>query len=119
MYCVASGALKVYMYDRILALFSSVEYQPPTSDDTIGIDLAAHLTNTSLQTETGEKYVRLLDELVGTSILSEFDDDLKTVTKEDLDDILYLDPLLVNDQKPTKTMYTDIWALGWIMYEVS
>ncbi|KAI0724450.1 hypothetical protein C8T65DRAFT_691499 [Cerioporus squamosus] len=74
-YCVASGAIKVYMYDRILALFSAVPYNPPSKQSGDGeaageLDLAAHLTNTSLQQERGEEGVRLLEELVGCHILS-------------------------------------------------
>jgi tubulin---tyrosine ligase len=75
------------MYNRILALFSSAAYQEPTSNDETNINLAAHLTNTSLQTDKGEQYVRLLDELVGTSILSESNDVQKTFTEDDLKDI--------------------------------
>lgn len=41
------------------------------------IDLAPHLTNTSLQTHRGEDGVRLLDELVGCHILSGGDKDLE------------------------------------------
>ncbi|KAI0662721.1 tubulin-tyrosine ligase [Cubamyces menziesii] len=71
-YCVASGAIKVYVYDQILALFSAVPYASPSrpEDDTGEIDLSAHLTNTSLQTERGEAGVRLLNELVGCHVLS-------------------------------------------------
>ncbi|KAI0053321.1 TTL-domain-containing protein [Auriscalpium vulgare] len=69
-YCVASGALKVYLYTRILALFSSKSYAPPDSEAAVTIDLAPHLTNTSLQAHRGEEGVRLLDELVGCHILS-------------------------------------------------
>ncbi|KAL1677618.1 tubulin-tyrosine ligase family-domain-containing protein [Schizophyllum commune] len=73
-YCVASGALTLYLYDRILALFSSVPYAPPeSSPDDADIDLAPHLTNTSLQTHRGEEGVRLLDELVGCTILGSDD----------------------------------------------
>ncbi|KAH8100635.1 tubulin-tyrosine ligase family-domain-containing protein [Cristinia sonorae] len=68
-YCVASGALTVYLYERILALFSALPYSMPGHDDD-EIHLAAHLTNTSLQTERGEAGVRLFDELVGCKILS-------------------------------------------------
>lgn len=73
-YCVASGALQVYFYDRILALFSSSPYASPFAlvkdlDNPI-TDLSAHLTNTSLQTDKGEAGVRLLDELVGCHLLS-------------------------------------------------
>jgi tubulin---tyrosine ligase len=69
-YCVASGDLTLYLYTRMLALFSSKHYTPPApmADDTI--DLAPHLTNTSLQPHSGEEGVRLFDELVGCHILS-------------------------------------------------
>ncbi|KAI0033435.1 TTL-domain-containing protein [Vararia minispora EC-137] len=72
-YCVASGALRVYLYRRILALFSSKPYAPPKiADDEDGtlVDLSAHLTNTSLQAHRGEEGVRLFDELIGCHILS-------------------------------------------------
>lgn len=74
-YFVASGALKLYMYPRILALFSAVPYIPPTQSFTfdgqpMDVDMAPHLTNTSLQTHRGEDGVRLLDELVGSHVLS-------------------------------------------------
>ena len=63
------------MYTRMLALFSAVPYTAPGSSDKstadyINEDLAAHLTNTSLQADRGEAGVRLLDELVGCYILS-------------------------------------------------
>ncbi|KAG6850836.1 hypothetical protein H0H93_008139 [Arthromyces matolae] len=67
-YCVASGSLQVYLYDRILSLFSSVPYISPVDASTI--DLTAHLTNTSLQTHKGEENVRLFNELVGCRIFS-------------------------------------------------
>ncbi|CDO72339.1 hypothetical protein BN946_scf184977.g36 [Trametes cinnabarina] len=74
-YCVASGAIKVYVYDRILALFSAIPYSPPSvrqdGAEEHTVDLAAHLTNTSLQTERGEAGVRLLDELIGCHVLSD------------------------------------------------
>ena len=69
-YCVASGALKVYLYTRILALFSSVPFVLPEAGDS-NPSLTPHLTNTSLQTDRGEAGVRLLDELVGCQILSQ------------------------------------------------
>ncbi|KAJ6627243.1 tubulin-tyrosine ligase [Mycena sp. CBHHK59/15] len=74
-YCVASGALKLFLCDKILALFSAVPYvQPATEKDEEGdplpIDLGPHLTNTSLQTDRGEEGVRLFDELVSCHILS-------------------------------------------------
>lgn len=70
---MASGALTLYLYDRILALFSAEQYVHPTAnlEDGAPIDLAPHLTNTSLQTHRGEEGVRLLDELVGCHILSD------------------------------------------------
>ncbi|KAL0950985.1 hypothetical protein HGRIS_007732 [Hohenbuehelia grisea] len=71
-YVVCSGALTVYLYPRVLALFSAMPYVSPTAGDggTSSIDLGPHLTNTSLQTHRGEEGVRLLDELIGCSVLS-------------------------------------------------
>ncbi|KIK06838.1 hypothetical protein K443DRAFT_88429 [Laccaria amethystina LaAM-08-1] len=59
-YCVAVGALKVYAYNRILALFSAVPYKPPQAVPSAegnhsSVDLAPHLTNTSLQVNGGEQ----------------------------------------------------------------
>jgi len=73
-YCVAEGALNVYVFPKILALFSSVPYSRPSlqeeGEDETTIDLRAHLTNSALQTELGEENVRLLTELIGSTILS-------------------------------------------------
>ena len=72
-YCVAEGALNVYLFPKILALFSSVPYSRPSlreGEDETTMDLRAHLTNSALQTELGEENVRLLTELVGSTILS-------------------------------------------------
>ncbi|KLO14479.1 tubulin-tyrosine ligase [Schizopora paradoxa] len=67
-YCIASGDLTVYLYKRVLALFSAVPYsQPGTATD---LDLRPHLTNTCLQNDHDERNVRLLDELVGCQLLS-------------------------------------------------
>jgi tubulin---tyrosine ligase len=67
-YCVAQGALKVHLATRILALFSSSPYTPPSSDQEASSDLSAHLTNTALQQAHGEENVRLLQELVGSNM---------------------------------------------------
>ncbi|KAK0246082.1 tubulin-tyrosine ligase [Armillaria nabsnona] len=72
-YCVASGALQLYVYKQILALFSALPYAPPERGENESIDLTPHLTNTSLQTHRGEEGVRLLDELVGCHIQSGVD----------------------------------------------
>ncbi|KAG6381304.1 tubulin-tyrosine ligase family-domain-containing protein [Boletus reticuloceps] len=70
-YVVASGALTVFIYERILALFSVEPYHAPMrSDPEMIVSLTPHLTNTSLQTHRGEECVRLLDELIGCRILS-------------------------------------------------
>ncbi|KAJ7102237.1 tubulin-tyrosine ligase [Mycena belliarum] len=74
-YCVASDALKVYLFHEILALFSAVPYtQPIVKEDEDGdplpVDLAPHLTNTSLQTDRGEEGVRLFKELLSCQVLS-------------------------------------------------
>ena len=70
-YCLAVGDIRLYLYDRILALFSSAPYVAPSSDQgSFSLDLTPHLTNTSLQIHSGDDNVRLLDELVGCHILS-------------------------------------------------
>lgn len=72
---MASGALQIYLYDRVLALFCSVPYKTPEIGGSAGElfpkNLEAHLTNTSLQTDRGEEGVRLFDELIGCQILNE------------------------------------------------
>ena len=70
-YCLAVGGIRVYLYDRILALFSSAPYVTPSSDqDSFLLDLKPHLTNTSLQIQCSDDNVRLLDELAGCHALS-------------------------------------------------
>jgi hypothetical protein len=51
-YVLAVGALKVFVYKPMLALFAGKPYSPPSSQETQP-DLSAHLTNTCLQ--TGER----------------------------------------------------------------
>jgi tubulin--tyrosine ligase len=51
-YVLAVGALKVFVYKPMLALFAGKFYSPPSSEET-SPDLSAHLTNTCLQ--TGER----------------------------------------------------------------
>jgi len=84
-YCVASGVLKVYLYTRILALFSSVPFALPEAGDS-NPSLTPHLTNTSLQTVRAEAGVRLLDELVGCQILSPGWD--RKLTEEDVNNLI-------------------------------
>jgi hypothetical protein len=68
---VASGALQVYVYTRILALFAPVPYATPeVGEDELEVSLKPHLTNTCLQAELGGEHVRLFDELIGRRILS-------------------------------------------------
>ncbi|KAF9480074.1 tubulin-tyrosine ligase [Pholiota conissans] len=70
-YCISKGDIQLFVYNRILALFSSAPYSlPDETEDCSEIDLKPHLTNTSLQTELGDSNVRLLDELEGCTILS-------------------------------------------------
>ena len=59
----------MYLWPHILALFSAVSYSPPSRDTNGVVDLAPHLTNTSLQS-AGEAGVRLLSELAGFPVLS-------------------------------------------------
>ncbi|KIJ45606.1 hypothetical protein M422DRAFT_29727 [Sphaerobolus stellatus SS14] len=69
-YCIASGALNVLLWSHILALFSGTPYSAPTHDENGNVNMHPHLTNTSFHTEHGEKGVRLLSELVDSTILS-------------------------------------------------
>jgi hypothetical protein len=48
-YVLAVGALKVYVYHEMLALFAAQPYAAPESGDTVNEDLSNHLTNTCLQ----------------------------------------------------------------------
>ncbi|THH11119.1 hypothetical protein EW145_g858 [Phellinidium pouzarii] len=86
-YCVASGALSVYLYPHVLALFSSEPYKKPSeiSGSSGSFDLRPHLTNTCLQEDKGEENVRLLQELIGCSILSSYEE---KITKNDIDSFL-------------------------------
>ncbi|KAG8928870.1 hypothetical protein FRC02_006365 [Tulasnella sp. 418] len=89
-YCVASGALKLFISPNILALFAAVPYRNPSIDesDDIQTTLAPHLTNTCLQDSSdSENSVRLLSELVGCRILSS-DDPNARLTAEDIDNIV-------------------------------
>lgn len=52
-YVVAVGALKVFVYRDMLALFAAKAYmQPSMQEDGSGMDLTQHLTNTCFQDET-------------------------------------------------------------------
>ncbi|KAH9834346.1 TTL-domain-containing protein [Teratosphaeria destructans] len=55
-YVLAIGALRVYVYRPMLALFAGQPYTAPGSNDTDSIndELSAHLTNTCLQTSERE-----------------------------------------------------------------
>ncbi|KAJ3567362.1 hypothetical protein NP233_g6410 [Leucocoprinus birnbaumii] len=93
-YCVASGALQLYLYDHILALFCSVPYRRPNSlasdgEEPYTMGLEAHLTNTSLQMARGEEGVRLFDELVGCQILGEDGEALGLFTGDSRKNIIH------------------------------
>ncbi|OAL00222.1 tubulin-tyrosine ligase [Phaeosphaeriaceae sp. SRC1lsM3a] len=53
-YVLATGALKVYVYKHMLALFAARPYIPPWHDGDRAEDLKAHLTNTCLQ-DSGDR----------------------------------------------------------------
>lgn len=61
-------------------------YTEPLYDDEGRIDLQPHLTNTSFHMKNGEAGVRLLSELVGSSILSSGENCL--LTASDVADIV-------------------------------
>ncbi|KAH8423878.1 putative acid phosphatase [Aspergillus melleus] len=48
-YVLAVGALKVYVFNEMLALFAAKPYCPPWEDEDEVTDLARHLTNTCFQ----------------------------------------------------------------------
>lgn len=52
-YVVAIGALKVYVYRPMLALFAGATYVSPHEDELVNEQLSSHLTNTCLQ--SGER----------------------------------------------------------------
>ncbi|KIM48050.1 hypothetical protein M413DRAFT_439754 [Hebeloma cylindrosporum] len=86
-YCVSKGDIQLYLYTRILALFSPVPYRHlSSSTGPSEIDLRSHLTNTSLQSECGEANVRLLDELEGCHFLSGGED--QQLCAADIDDLV-------------------------------
>jgi tubulin--tyrosine ligase len=72
-YVLAVGALKVYVYKQMLALFASRPYVPPWSPSTsdTAADLSPHLTNTCLQPSVHDGTVQPF-----------FSIDLPTSTKE-------------------------------------
>lgn len=92
-YCIASGALELFVNPHFLTLFASAAYAHPQrdSDAESGVDLRAHLTNTSLQTPSPENpdpndNVRLLAEMIGTPILSkEGGGNGRTLSAEDVE----------------------------------
>ena len=59
-YVLAIGALKVYVYKQMLALFASTAYIPPWSPPTSDTakDLSPHLTNTCLQPSVNDGTVQ-------------------------------------------------------------
>ncbi|KAG7001968.1 tubulin--tyrosine ligase PBY1 [Physcia stellaris] len=58
-YVLCIGALRVYVYEEMLALFAAQPYVPPSSS----LDLQIHLTNTCLQASESHDSVHLLSSL--------------------------------------------------------
>jgi len=77
-YVLAVGALKVYVYKEMLALFASSPYIPPwspsTSDTTA--DLSPHLTNTCLQPSIHDGTVQSFFSLPSSDLSSTMKDDI-------------------------------------------
>lgn len=74
-YVLAIGALEVYVYTDMLALFAGSDFEELSSNPNAvedGVqDLTAHLTNTCLQDdETAKQSVYLLSDLIGKRFLS-------------------------------------------------
>lgn len=76
-YVLCTGQIKVYVYDRMLLLFSAEHYTNPNITEKIDehgiIELSGHLTNTCLQDQTTEKVV---EELESSCIDSEMKSDI-------------------------------------------
>lgn len=64
-YVLCSGQINVYVYDRMLLLFSAEKYINPNMNNTLNdqgmIEMTGHLTNTCLQDQTDEKVVEELE----------------------------------------------------------
>lgn len=56
-YVLCVGNLKVYVYQRMLMLFSESKYVVPSSDPSKPINMKGHLTNTCQQTSENERSV--------------------------------------------------------------
>ncbi|KAK5740668.1 hypothetical protein LTR17_004473 [Elasticomyces elasticus] len=65
-YVLAVGALKVYIYKPMLALFAGHPYSAPTTSNTTPSHLNAHLTNTCLQNGSREGSVHTFWSLPST-----------------------------------------------------
>lgn len=87
-YIVACGAIKVYLFRHVLALFSSRPYEQPESSSIGYPDLAPHLTNTCLQDGHDERFVRLFNELAGHRIYGLSGETTGTLTAMDTEDIM-------------------------------
>lgn len=84
-YVLASGALDIYVYKPMLALFASTSYIPPWDSSSLGsIDLNPHLTNTCIQTSTSKtNSVHLLSSLpFPTSLHEKIQDQIAKLTSE-------------------------------------
>lgn len=64
-YALAIGALRVYVYEDLLALFAPLPYTDPSHPGPFNPHV--HLTNTCLQTQPSSKIVRLLSSLPSTA----------------------------------------------------
>jgi tubulin---tyrosine ligase len=79
-YVVAFGAIKVWVWSEMLALFASKEYVSPSGQD----EMEAHLTNTCLQDDLdkGENVLRFWDIGLDGSILEHIFEQICKVTGE-------------------------------------
>lgn len=77
-YVLAVGALKVYVYKQMLALFASAPYVPPWTSSTsdAGLDLSAHLTNTCLQPSIHDGTVQSFFSLPSSDLSSAMKDNI-------------------------------------------
>lgn len=78
-YVLAVGAIKVYVYQNVLALFAGTKYHPPDGDN---VDLRGHLTNTCFQDETVDDLsVRVFSDLpIGAEAKQKVMSDINAIT---------------------------------------
>ena len=110
--------MTVYLYTRLLSLFSSEPYISPHSSTPQAVDLRPHLTNTCLQQHRGELGVRLFEELIGCNMLPVDVFGSRTLSREDFNEIIkqisgvLADTFQAAAQSPIHFQVSSVIAIG-------